>query len=206
MPSTKVLADAGSTDNTREIARAFLTRLDLEVIAGGLPAVGRNNGARLASTRYVLFIDADIEIADRSLIRRAVELMASRRLHCVTTNISCPGGTLIDRLLYSGNNLMQYLSRLSKPFSTGMFMLFDRARFGELCGFHEHALFAEDYMLSKQVSRRRFGIVPGSVITTNRRFRKMGHLRVVRLFVRTALSTWNDSFFLRDHNYWHTEA
>ena len=84
-------------------------------------------------------------------------------------------------------------------------MLFDRSKFEELGGFNEGALFAEDYMLSKQVARKRFGIVPGAVVTTNRRFRKMGHFRVARLFVRTALNTWNDSFFLRDHKYWQTE-
>jgi glycosyltransferase involved in cell wall biosynthesis len=206
MPNTKVyLADAGSNDGTADIARSFVPKLNLEVIPGGLPAAGRNNGARLANSRFVLFIDADIAIADRTLIRRAVELMASKQLHCVTTNISCPSGTPTDRLLYSANNLMQHLSRLSRPFSTGMFMLFDRSKFEELGGFHEGALFAEDYMLSKQVERKRFGIVPGAVVTTNRRFRKMGHFRVARLFVRTALNTWNDSFFLRDHKYWQTE-
>ena len=112
----------------------------------------------------------------------------------------------MDRLLYWGNNLMQHLSRLNKPFSTGMYMLFERACFDQLRGFHEGALFAEDYMLSKQVARGKFGIVSGSVVTTNRRFRKMGHFRIVRLFLRTALNTWNDSFFLRDHKYWHSEA
>jgi hypothetical protein len=101
---------------------------------------------------------------------------------------------------------MQHLSRLNKPFSTGMFMLFDRARFDQLGGFHEGALFAEDYMLSKNVERGRFGIVRGSVVTTNRRFLKMGHFGIVRLFLRTALNTWNDSFFLQDHKYWHSEA
>jgi len=207
MRNTKVyLADAGSTDGTPEIARSFANRLDIEVIPGGLPATGRNNGGRLAVTRYVLFIDADIELSDRTLIRRSVEKMRRKQLHCLTTNISCPRGGVLDRLLYWGNNLMQHLSRLNKPFSTGMFMLFDRARFDQLGGFHEGALFAEDYMLSKQVARGRFGIVSGSVVTTNRRFRKMGHFRIVRLFLRTALNTWNDSFFLRDHKYWHSEA
>lgn len=207
MRATKVyLADAGSTDGTREIALSFADRLSIQVIAGGLPATGRNNGARLAVTPYVLFLDADIEVADPTMIRRAVEKMRNRGLHCVTTNISCPQGSALDRLLYRGNDLMQHLSRLSKPFSTGMFMLFDRTRFMELGGFHEGALFAEDYMLSKQVARGKFGIVRGSVLTTNRRFRKMGHFRIVRLFLRTALNTWNDSFFLRDHKYWHSEA
>jgi len=76
----------------------------------------------------------------------------------------------------------------------------------KLGGFHEGALFAEDYMLSKKIARNKFGIVRGSVVTTNRRFRKMAHFCLVRLFVRTALNTWNDSFFLRDHKYWQSEA
>ena len=207
MPSTKVyLADANSTDATAAIVLSFADRLDVEVIPGGLPSAGRNNGARRANTPYVLFVDADIELADSTLVRRAVELMKRRDLHCVTTNISCPTGTLTDRLLYSGNNLMQRLSRLYRPFSTGMFMLFNRTRFQELGGFNERVAYAEDYMLSKQVARNKFGIVRSCVLTTNRRFKRMGYFPVVRLFVRTALNTWNDSFFLRDHKYWESKA
>ena len=207
MSSTKVyLADANSTDGTPEIARSYGGRLNIEVIPGGLPSVGRNNGARFAKTPYVLFIDADIELRDRTLIRRAVELMERKKLHCLTTNIACPEGSVWDKILYSGNNFMQRLSRLYKPFSTGMFMLFDREKFNLLGGFHEQALYAEDYLLSQKVSPSKFGIVPGSVQTTNRRFTKMGHFKLVRLFLNTALHTWNESFFLRDHKYWHSET
>jgi len=205
--STKVyLADAGSTDGTPEIARGYDRWLDVEVIPGGLPAVGRNNGARKAATPYVLFIDADIELADPTLVRRAVDLMKRGNLHCVTTNIACPTGTLMDQALYTSNNIMQHLSRLYRPFSTGMFMLFDKARFQELGGFHEQALYAEDYLLSQKVARNRFGIVAGSVLTTNRRFKKMGHFKLTWLFLSTALHTWNESYFLRDHKYWHSGA
>jgi hypothetical protein len=56
--------------------------------------------------------------------------------------------------------------------------------------------------LSKQVKRGRFAIVPGCVFTTNRRFQKMGHARVARLFFWTAFNFWNPRFFLRDHKYW----
>jgi len=83
-------------------------------------------------------------------------------------------------------------------------MLFDRERFNELGGFDVRIHFAEDYHLSKQVARSRFGIVRGGVYTTNRRFQKMGHARVARLFLATAFNFWNKKFFLRDHKYWET--
>ena len=203
MPSTRVLvADANSTDGTPEIALAFRDRLNVSVIRGGMPAVGRNRGAALADTPYVLFLDADIEMAHPSVIRRAVELAQQKQLHCVTTNIVCREGTWSDKTLYACNDCFQYLSRLHKPFATGMFMLFDRKKFQELGGFNERAQFAEDYLLSKQVARSKFGIVRGGVYTTNRRFQKMGHFRVARLFLETAMNSWNEKFFLRDHKYW----
>jgi len=200
---TKVfVADAHSTDGTPAIARSFDHCLNIEVISGGLPSVGRNAGAKLATSRYVLFIDADIELHDPTLLRRAMATMTRRNLQCLTTNIWCSNGNLRDHLLYLGSDAVQYFASWTKPFATGMFMLFEKTKFDALGGFNEKALYAEDYLLSKQVSPRRFGIVRGSVSTTNRRFQKMGHLKIVRMFLKTALNTWNENYFLRDHEYW----
>ena len=202
MPVTPVLvADASSTDGTPDIVRNFRGRLAVQVIPGGMPAVGRNRGAALATTPYVLFLDADIAMADATLIRRCLEQMRTKDLHLATTTILCQGN-LADKILYWGSDFFQYLSCLYKPFATGMFMMFDRERFHELGGFHEQAQFAEDYLLSQKVSRGKFKIVRGGVFTTNRRFEKMGYLRVFLLFFRTALNTHNEQFYMRDHKYW----
>src|SRR5262252_5897454 len=76
MSSTRVLvADANSTDGTREIVLSFRDRLNVSVIPGGMPSVGRNHGAAQADTPYILFLDADIQLADRSLVRRCMERM-----------------------------------------------------------------------------------------------------------------------------------
>lgn len=205
MPSTRVLvADANSTDGTPEIVMSFRDRLNVSVIRGGMPSVGRNRGAAQAESEYVLFLDADIELAHSSLLRRCMERAQRAQLHCVTTNILCRDGNWIDRLFYAGNDFFQYLSCLHRPFATGMFMLFETKKFRELGGFHEQVLFAEDYLLSQQVERKRFTIVRGGVYTTNRRFQRMGHLRVGWLFLKTALNFWNEDYFLRDHKYWQT--
>jgi len=206
MSSTRVLvADANSTDGTPELVRSFSDRLNVSVIHGGVPSVGRNQGAAQSDTPYLLFLDADIELADPSLIRRCMELAQRKQLHCVTTNIVCNEGGWLDKLFYAGNDIFQYLSYLHRPFATGMFMLFERNRFWDLGGFNEQILFAEDYRLSQQVERKRFAVVRGGVYTTNRRFKKMGHLRVGWLFLWTAMNYWNEKYFLRDHKYWAPE-
>jgi glycosyltransferase involved in cell wall biosynthesis len=197
-----VVADADSTDGTVEVALTFRDRLNVEVIPGGLPSVGRNAGARLAETKFVLFLDADVELPEPTLLRRALWTMRQRNLHLVTTDIACRQGGFFDDMLYAGNNIMQHIGSYLKPFATGMFMLFDREVFWELGGFNEKALFAEDYLLSKGVATKRFLIVKGKILTTNRRFQKLGHGRIVLLFFQTMLHSWDDEYFLRDRGYW----
>jgi glycosyltransferase involved in cell wall biosynthesis len=205
MPATRVLiADAGSTDRTVELAYSFLRALKIEIIPGGLPSAGRNSGARRAESRFVLFIDADIELADPTLVRRAIELMKEKSLHCVTTDILCPEGTFADKVLYKANNLAQRLSRFHKPFATGLFMLVDKRQFDELGGFDEQALYAEDYQLTRQFARRRFRSIRGGIRSTNRRFQKMGHGKILRLFLATAIRSGRPDYFRKQSHstYW----
>ena len=51
-----IVADNGSKDRTRDIAKSY----GCKVVMGGLPAVGRNNGAKAAKGDYLLFLDADV--------------------------------------------------------------------------------------------------------------------------------------------------
>ena len=56
MSSTRVLvADANSTDGTPEIVLGFRDRLNVSVIRGGMPSVGRNQGAAQADTPMCFF-------------------------------------------------------------------------------------------------------------------------------------------------------
>ena len=194
--STRViLADADSSDRTISKAMKFSNSLAITVIHGGLPSASRNRGAICSDSRYILFLDADIELSDPTLIRRAVELMKQKSLHCVTTDIYCRGGIWLDQLLYTCNNLVQRLSRFHRPFATGMFMLLDREEFDRIGGFDEKALYAEDYQLTRQIERKRFRVIRGGIYSTNRRFVKMGHWTIVRFFLSTAINGRKPNYY-----------
>ena len=65
-----IIADANSTDNTRQViakCQKQLSNLQIEIIDGGPVAVGRNRGAELVTTPYVLFIDADTELIETDM-------------------------------------------------------------------------------------------------------------------------------------------
>ena len=96
-------------------------------------------------------------------------------------------------MMFRGNNAVQHVSpRLRKPFATGMFMLFEREKFNQLGGFDERALYAEDYLLSKQVvaatlrHRRR---TRADVATAASR--RWATCASPRMFLNTALHTFN---------------
>ena len=193
------IADANSTDRTREIAQSFP---NVTVIPGGMPSVGRNAGARLAKSRYLLFLDSDIIFDRPNLIRKSVDLMKRKNLHCVAAKLKCKDGRLGDRFLFILNNLVMYCSKYLSPFAVGMYILFDKSEFDRLGGFHEKVYYAEDYFLSKQVKWNKFAVVNGYILTENRRFKKMGYLKVARMFINTIFHAGDDSYFLKDHKYW----
>jgi glycosyltransferase involved in cell wall biosynthesis len=196
---TKILiADANSTDSTKSVVYYYKKALglDIEVIEGGLPSVGRNKGASASNSKFILFIDADVELLDESTIRDSIYLMRCGNNKLVTAYIGCKGGTFSDNLMYVSSNIVQYFSRFARPFATGMFMLFDRDEFIRLGGFDEEALFAEDYLLSRKISIKKFSIVP------KRRFKKISKLTMIRKFLLAAIHICSDSYFKKDHHYW----
>ncbi len=202
MKKTKiVIADAGSTDGTIKVIEKFKNHLNIEIIKGGLPSYGRNAGAKNCQSQYVLFMDADIELKDFNTIKRAVEYIKSKNLFLAAIDILCKNPNIFDKLFYGINNIAQRLSKYTKPYVCGMFMLFERNKFEELGGFDENVKYAEDYFLSKQVERKRFGVAPGFIMATNRRFKKDGYLKIGKLFLTTALSRSSKKFY-RDLKYW----
>ena len=68
---TVIIADANSTDDTLGIiskAAEDFDNLQIQVIEGGPVAYGRNKGAELVKTPYILFMDADSVLFENDIL------------------------------------------------------------------------------------------------------------------------------------------
>jgi glycosyltransferase involved in cell wall biosynthesis len=82
-----IIADNNSTDRTIELSTSFANRnhIDLIVADGGLPSVGRNKGAALVKTPYILFLDADVTFTKRTAIQSAFRKIIKKDYWAVST-------------------------------------------------------------------------------------------------------------------------
>lgn len=202
--STRIIIADCSTDSTREVIQANKGRLNVEVIDGGPVSVAKNRGARLATTPYILFIDADVRFFKHTVIRDAVAKMESKNLDLIGLNIKCYDNdkrAMLGFMIFNGiNHVLKFVS----PFAVGAFMLTRRDRFEEYGGFPEHCTTSEDYFLSKKYSPRKFSIVRHHLGQDSRRFKKMGYLGMARYLVKNFVNRNNPAYWDRsDHNrYW----
>jgi glycosyltransferase involved in cell wall biosynthesis len=137
-----IIADAGSTDSTVAIITELAEQLELNVdlIKGGLPAVGRNAGANLAETPYVLFLDADVTFTHRNVIREAMASLYTGNYTMIGTYPKYKGEFDIRALLiFLLNQIVTWYLSKTRPFAIGGFMLMRRSIFNELGGFDERA-------------------------------------------------------------------
>ena len=85
-----IVADAGSKDRTAAIARSF----GCVVVKGGLPAVGRNTGARTAKGELLLFLDSDVTVSE-NFLENSLSEFKKRNLVCASYRLIPKDGNII---------------------------------------------------------------------------------------------------------------
>ena len=90
-----IIADANSKDKTKAIAKKY----GCKTVKGGLPAVGRNNGAKIAKDGILLFLDADVQF-DKNFLENAVKEMKTRNLDAAGCYISPLSYNVIDKIFF----------------------------------------------------------------------------------------------------------
>jgi len=172
----------------------------LEIIKGGYPAFGRNRGAEISKTPYVLFMDADIFLENSNTLSNIVNDFSNSNKHLATTRMRTNDGKY--NYVYKIFDFIQKASCLTTPFAIGGFMLFEKNEFDRLGGFIDEDKFAEDYHLSSKIKPSKFIIYNETVYTTSRRFENKGLIYMVTMMAKSWINRDNDEFFKKDHDYW----
>ena len=194
------IADANSTDNTINIIEDFKSKLDIEIIEGGLPAIGRNNGLKLSKTKWTLFLDSDVKIKNKKLLSYAFKKAKQKKSDLLTCKLR--SFDFKTNLIYFFNNIVIILSKYDKPFAVGSFMLFKTKKVKSLGGFHTDLMHCEDYFLSKQIDAKKFTVIDKYIYTDNRRFKKMSYMGMIKYFIKNIIERNNIDYFKKDINYW----
>ena len=170
-PDEIIIADAGSTDGTVDLARARGAR----VVRGGMPAVGRNAGARAATGDLFLFLDADV-VPPPDFIARSVEEFESERYAIATSLIAALDGDLVDQVIAKATNLYFLVMQPISPHAPGFCILVRRAIHDEIGGFDESLRLSEDIDYARRASRYgKFGVLTSTRIPVSmRRVEKEG--------------------------------
>ncbi|TVQ28281.1 MAG: glycosyltransferase [Spirochaetaceae bacterium] len=183
-----VVADAESTDRTREIARSR----GATVVEGGLPAAGRNSGARDADTDILIFLDADVRIPKR-FVRTVCDAMEGRDLVAATCPMKPLSRLSTDRVIHNFANLFVRLTQYSDPNAPGYCIAIRRDVFERIGGFDESLKVAEDHDLVKRAAKHgAFRVVPDTHVRVDvRRFEKEGRvgysLKAIKVSLHRAL-------------------
>ena len=194
-----IIADSSDDAYTGHIIRGFIDKnIKVTVVEGGLPAIARNRGAELVTTKYVLFLDADIFLEGPYMLHNILIDTYLNDYYLTTCRITTKDAYSV---VYTVFEWIRSLVVRKTPFALGGFMLFNRAAFNKLGGFAEEDKIAEDYHLSKNVDPEKFKIYPYTAYTTSRRFQKKGIFYMVKIMLTCWFNRNNEDFYKRDYKY-----
>ena len=162
-----IVADAGSQDTTREIAKEY----GCIIVKRGLPAVGRNAGVKVAKGDILIFTDADI-VFPNDFFKKGLLEFKERKLGVASVLLE------LEEKSYSlGVNIFYNIPvlLLEKILPHGaMAIIVSKKIFNTVGGFDESIKIAEDMYFVRQATKYgTFGFLRSvKILTSARRYLK----------------------------------
>ena len=177
-----IIADAGSTDKTKEIAESYGCR----IISGGLPARGRNEGAKAAKGDLLLFSDAD-NLLKPGFLKKNIEEMERKNIKIAATLIEPFEGPKITKWFFNifYNSIVILTEKFLAHTAIAIFVYKDI--FEKVNGFDEEIILAEDHDMGRKAAKiSKYGVLKSvKILTSERRFRKDGWLKTYLKYIYT---------------------
>lgn len=154
-PDEVIVADAGSRDDTVDVARAR----GAQVVRGGMLAVGRNAGARAATGALFQFFDADV-LPQPPLFARALDEFTHAGYAVATCLVEPLHAEPGYRTYTDASNLLMQVMRPIAPHAPGFCILARREVHRAIGGFDESLKMSEDHDYVRRASQYgEFGIL-----------------------------------------------
>ena len=183
-PQEIIVADAFSVDSTRKIAEKFGCKL----VDGGLPAIARNQGAKIATQPTLLFLDADV-VLPHLFLEETVAEMQLRNLDIASCFISPRSSLRIDRFLHQFANHYMRLTQKFHPHIPGFCIFVKKGTHEAIGGFDTSLILAEDHDYVKRAKRvGKFAYLKSYKIPVSvRRLTMEGRLKIALKYIAIEL-------------------
>lgn len=179
-----IVADAGSKDRTREIAKSF----GCKIVEGGLPAKGRNQGAEVVQGDLILFLDADVILPENSLDSFIKEFQ-ERNLDVAGFCLQPIGDNKFLRFLYQVfYNWPILILEKVLPHAAGA-ILIKKELHKKIGGFDEEIKLAEDMVYVRKAAQfGKFGLLKsGKIFYSQRRLEREGFMKTYLKYILAEL-------------------
>ena len=191
-----IVAEGGSRDRTREIAKNY----GCKITSGGLPAKARNEGVKIAQGDLFFFIDAD-SILPKNFFSELLKEFKERKLELASFPVYpvagieksrygvYPRGNTVDKIFYGIYNLFAWATQKFLPHATQT-ILIKKEIHQKIGGFDEEIKIGEDHAYAREGAKYgKFGFlfnIP-PILTSTRRFEQEGRLKIYSIFLLTGL-------------------
>lgn len=179
-----IVADAGSKDNTIEIAKSY----GAKVVPGGMPGPGRNRGAESATGEFLFFFDSDV-LLPKDFLEKAINEMDDQYIDLATCEFLPLSELTLDKVVFQLSNLFVKINQNLNPRAAGFCIFINRRLFKRIGGFDETVVIAEDHDLVERASKFRplKFLKSTSLSVSVRRLDKEGRIALLQKYVKVEM-------------------
>lgn len=198
-----IVVDGGSQDQTVALAEKQASKLHLTILTSPKKSASfqRNLGGKSAAGEYVVFFDADVQIPP-TFLSSLKSTLNKKRLPFVTTYVRADSRRMSDQVLAVGYNLAYELSILvERNIAPGFNFIVKRDLFLQTGGFRDDVVHAEDLEYALRLQRLGYPMVvlkKPKLTFSLRRYRRIGHLNVVRKHVVAGIHVFSKGPITKD--------
>lgn len=185
-----IVVDGMSDDGTEKIFQKFTKFLPSAYFINSKErnvAYQRNLGTIKACGKYLIFLDADVNIANTFLEELHLSSL-KQKFNLATTWIAADSRKPIDKLMVQiGNLAVEIAKGIGKPFSGGYNTIVKKNIFEKIGGFREDLKISEDHDFAIRAYKKNIELTilkEPQVIYSLRRFRSEGTLQVLRKYAQ----------------------